>query len=142
MGGCRQRGFSVIEFVLVALTIALLVAIIMKNFEDAVLIERRSIAQQGILTVAGLQERWFIRMYEYAKAIDDVGGADAAGEHYQLKITQDPCGDTSCYTVTATAKGEQEEDVDCERLTLTNLGVRKAYSRQNEETTDICWKAS
>lgn len=140
MSGSKQQGFSVIEFILVALTVALLVAIIMKNYADAVLVERRSLAQQGMFTVAGLQERWFIRKYEYASKIDDVGGADVAGEHYQLRITQDPCGNTSCFTVTATAIGEQEEDVECERLTLTNLGVRKAYSRLNKDTSDICWK--
>lgn len=142
MGSKKQRGFSVVEFILVALTVALLVAIIMKSYADAVLIERRSIAQQGIVTVASLQERWFIRMYEYATTVNEVGGADAAGEHYQLKVTQDPCGNTSCFTVTATAIGEQAEDVDCERLILTNLGVRKAYNRKNEDTSSICWKTS
>lgn len=129
------------EFILVALTVALLVAIIMKSYAEAVLVERRSIAQQGLVTVAGLQERWFIRMYQYARTIDDVGGDDAAGEHYRLRVTQDPCGETSCFTVTATAIGEQEDDIDCQRIVLNNLGARKAYSRTNEDSTDICWKA-
>lgn len=136
----KQRGFSVVEFILVALTVVLLVAIIMKNYADAVLVERRAIAQQGMVTVASLQERWFIRMHEYAISINDVGGADAGGEHYQLRVTQDPCGNTSCFTVTATAIGEQEKDVDCERITLTNLGVRKSYNRKNEDSSAICWK--
>lgn len=140
MAADKQQGFSVIELILVALTVGLLAAIIMKSYAEAVLVERRSLAQQGIVTVAGLQERWFIRMYEYAGSIDEVGGAGAAGEHYRLRITQDPCGNTSCYTVTATATGEQEEDVECERLTLTNLGVKKAYSRNNEDTSAVCWK--
>lgn len=138
----KQRGFSIVEFILVALTVGLLVAIIMKNYAEAVLVERRSIAQQGVLTVAGLQERWFIRMHEYANSIDQVGGAGAAGEYYRLRITQDPCGNTSCFTVTATATGEQEDDVECERMTLTNLGVKKAYSRKNEDTSAVCWKTS
>lgn len=130
------------EFILVALTVALLVAIIMSSYSEAVVSERRAIAQQGIITVAGLQERWFVRMYEYAQTINEVGGADAAGEHYKLRITQDPCGDTSCYTITATAIGEQEEDFECERLVLNYLGAKKAYSRANEETSEICWEST
>ena len=137
----KEQGFSLIEFILVALTVALLIAIIMKNYSDAVLVERRSIAQQGLITVAGLQERWFIRMFEYARRIDDVGGADAAGEHYQLRVTQDPCGDASCFTVTATAINEQEEDRACERIILSSSGVRKAFSRENEDTSAVCWKS-
>lgn len=129
-----------VEFILVALTVALLVAIIMKNYAEAVLVERRAIAQQGLITVAGLQERWYIRMHEYARSIDHVGGTDAGGEHYQLRITQDPCGHTRCFTVTAKAIGEQEEDYDCERIVLNSVGGRKAYNRANEETSDICWK--
>jgi Tfp pilus assembly protein PilE len=135
----RERGISIIEFILVALVVVLLVAIIFKNYSDAVLKERRSIAQQTLYTVAGLQERWFVRMYQYAKSIDDVGGARAAGDYYLLQVTQDPCGDTSCFTVTAIATGEQEEDRDCEKMSLNNLGVKRASSHDNRDTTSICW---
>lgn len=140
--GRPENGFSIIEFILVALTIGLLVAIIFKNYADAVVQERRTIAQQTLYTVAGLQERWFVRMYEYAKTIEQVGGPDAAGDYYVLQVTQDPCGDTTCYTVTAVALGEQKEDRDCERMSINNLGVRRAVSRDNQDTTDTCWESA
>ncbi len=140
--GKYQQGFSFIEFILVALTVGLLVAIIFKNYTSAVLEERRTIAQQTLYTVMGLQERWFVRMYEYARTIDQVGGADAAGDYYVLQITQDPCGDSSCYTVTATALGEQVKDRECEKMSINNLGVRRAVSRDNRDTTSTCWESS
>lgn len=137
----RQSGFSLIEFVLVALTVALLIAIIFKNYAEAVVQERRTIAQQALYTVVGLQERWFVRMSEYARSIDQVGGADAAGDYYVLQITQDPCGNTSCFTVTAVAQGEQTDDRDCEKMSINNLGVKRAVSRDNRDTTDKCWES-
>jgi type IV pilus assembly protein PilE len=138
----QQRGFSLIEFILVALIFGLLVAIIFKNYAEAVLKERRTIAQQTLFTVVGLQERWYVRMYHYANSIDDVGGARAAGDHYLLKVTQDPCGDTNCYTVTATATGEQAKDRECERMSINNLGSKRALSWENKDTTGICWESS
>lgn len=138
----KQSGFSIIEVVLVALTVGLLLAIIFKNYGDAVIEERRAIAQQTLFTVAGLQERWFLRRYEYAATIDDVGGADVAGDYYRLLVTQDPCGNTTCYTVTAVAQGEQEQDRECEKMSINNLGVRRALSRDNQDTTATCWESS
>ncbi len=138
----KQRGFSLIEFILVALTVGLILAIIVKNYADAVLHERRTIAQQTLFTAAGLQERWFVRMYEYAKTIDEVGGARAAGDFYLLKVTQDPCGDTSCYTITATATGKQTDDRECEKMSINNLGVKRASSRDNRDTSSVCWEST
>ncbi|MCR6651074.1 MAG: type IV pilin protein [Cellvibrionaceae bacterium] len=138
----KQSGFSIIEVVLVVLTVGLLLAIILKNYADAVVEERRAIAQQTLYTVVGLQERWFVRRYEYAKTIEEVGGADVAGDYYRLQVTQDPCGDTSCYTITAVAQGEQAEDRECEKMSINNLGVRRALSRDNQDTTTACWESN
>lgn len=135
-----HHGYSVVELLLVALTVLLLVAIIYASFRDAVMVERRALAQQALMTSAGLQERWFMRLYEYAGRIDDVGGADAAGQHYILRVTQDPCGDTSCYTVVATAIGKQTEDHECEKMSVNNMGIRRATNKSNEDTTKICWE--
>ncbi len=135
----KQSGFSIIEVLLVALTLVLLIAIIYANFRDAVLVERRSLAQQALVTTVGLQERWFIHLYKYARTIDDVGGAGAAGEYYTLRVTQDPCGSTSCFTVMATAVGEQEKDRQCKNMSINSLGVRRAISYDNQDTTQECW---
>ncbi len=138
----REGGFSIIEVILVVLTVGLLLAIIMKNYAEAVVQERRTIAQQTLYTVVGLQERWFVRMYEYARSIDDVGGPDVAGDYYLLQVTQDPCGNSSCYTIVAIAQGEQADDKECERMSINNLGVRRASSRDNRDTTSVCWESS
>lgn len=138
----KQAGFSFIEMILAALAVMLVVAIIIANYRDAVIEERRALAQQALMTSAGLQERWFVRLYEYAGSIEKVGGADAAGEYYDLRVTQDPCGDTSCFTVTAIAKGEQQQDSLCERMSINYQGKRRAVNRHNEETTHRCWGQS
>lgn len=135
----KQAGFSLVELLVVALTAVLLLAIIIANYREAVMIERRTIAQQAMMTSASLQERWFVRLYSYAQSIDEVGGADAAGEHYVLSVTQDPCGSLHCFTIVATAVGEQAEDKQCERMFINHLGVRRALNYANQETTFECW---
>ena len=125
-------------FILTVVVLALIIA----NYRDAVVEERRALAQQALMTSAGLQERWFVRLYEYADSISDVGGKDAAGEHYTLRVTQDPCGDTTCFTVTAIAQGEQEKDALCERMSVNHQGKRHALSRDNRDTTHECWGQS
>lgn len=137
-----HRGFSFVELIVVALIAGLLMVIIFNSYDEAVLAERRSLAQQALVTSAGLQERWFLRMYEYAKTIDKVGGPDSAGEHFVLRVTQDPCGNTKCFTLTATAVGEQTKDADCERMSINSNGVRRSTNRRNEDTTQICWGSS
>jgi Tfp pilus assembly protein PilE len=136
----QQRGVSFVECIAVALVVGLLLVIILKNYADAVRAERRSLAHQGMFTVVGLQERWFVRMYEYAERIEQVGGPDIAGEHYKFSLTQDPCGNRSCFTVIASFKTGDNEDPECERMSISSSGIRKAYNRDNEDTTEVCWK--
>lgn len=130
------------EILVVTLTAALLLAIIIANYKEAVLVERRNLAQQTLLTVAGFQERWFVRRYEYARTINELGGADTAGDNYVLKLTQDPCGNTTCYTVMAVAVNEQAADRTCEKMTINHLGMRKAFDFRNQDTTKECWERS
>lgn len=138
----NQRGFSFVEMLLAGLAIVLILALIIANYRDAVVEERRSLAQQALLTSASLQERWYVRLYEYAKNINEVGGEDAAGEHYKLQVTQDPCGDARCFTIIATAINEQEKDALCERMSIDNRGTRKAKSRDNQDTSKECWEGA
>lgn len=135
----KNSGFSIIELLLVVLTFALLMAIILATFNDAVMAERRALAQQALMTSAGLQERWFIRLYEYAKRIEDVGGPGSAGDGYLLRVTQDPCGDSSCYTVIATVIDSEDGDRECEKMSINSLGVKRATNFNNEDSTKECW---
>lgn len=135
----KQQGVSFIEMLLVVLVIALVVALVINSYQHAVKVERRTIAQQALMTSVSLQERWYLRLHEYARDIKEVGGEHAAGDHYQLRVTQDPCGNTSCFTITATAIGEQLDDKDCQKMSVNHIGQRRALSYHNRDTTDECW---
>lgn len=135
----KQQGISLVEMLVVALVVALIVALIYANYRDAVYAERRSIAQQALMTAVSLQERWHLRLYEYARDIREVGGENAAGEHYILSVTQNPCGDTSCFTIIATAIGEQLDDTKCQKMSVNYLGQRRAVDYYNQDTTSECW---
>jgi Tfp pilus assembly protein PilE len=136
----KMRGVTIVEFLLVGLIVAFLIMIIINAYNDAVRSERRSFAHRGLLTVAGLQERWFARTYQYAQAIEQVGGADIGGEYYHFQITQDPCGNDSCYTAVARFSSVKAKDPECERFTINNHGLKKAYDYANKDNTELCWK--
>lgn len=127
------------EMLVVVLVVALIIALIYANYRDAVYAERRAIAQQALMTGVSLQERWHLRLYEYARDISQLGGENAAGEHYVLSVTQNPCGDTSCFTLFATAVGEQLDDKTCQKMSVNHLGQRRAVDYHNRDTTADCW---
>lgn len=135
----KHRGISFVEALVVVLVVALIVALIYANYREAVYAERRAIAQQALMTGVSLQERWYLRLYEYARDIRQLGGERAAGEHYLLSVTQNPCGDTSCFTLLATAVGKQLDDKTCQKMSVNHLGQRWSVDHRNRDTTAKCW---
>ena len=137
----RQRGFSAVELLLAGLAVMMVIALIVSKFKEAAVVERRVLAQQALITAAGLQERWFVRMYEYAPSAAELGGADAAGEDYTLRVTHEPCGTNRCFTIWAKAINRQAPDEDCQQFGINSMGVRFALAHDQRDTTRECWSS-
>lgn len=117
-----QRGFTLIEAVLVVGLIALLAAIAYPSFRSQMLKARRTDALIALMQLQQSQERWRSTHLRYGSAAELAAPATSPQGHYVLQVASaDPTG----FELVATAIGGQQADALCRVLRI---------SRQHGET--------
>lgn len=130
---CRNRGFTLLELMIVVAIVAILAAIAYPSYQNYVLRTRRADGKEFMMRVAAAQERYYTNLNRYA-AMADLGlGTTSERGYYTVSVTLANSNQT--YTLTATPSGVQAPD-QCANLTLTNSGS-KGYS--GAETNGKCW---
>ena len=123
----KQRGFTLIELVVVIAIIAILAAIALPSYTSYIRKGRRSAAEGSLQQIALKEERFRADNPTYSGTWTDVGG-DPTDQYY--KYTLAPlAGPPATYTATATALGNQANDkaqgTSCTPLTY-DFGVTTA----------------
>jgi type IV pilus assembly protein PilE len=142
-----QRGFTLIELMIVVAVVGVLALVALPAYQDSVRKSRRADAMAGLTRWQQLQERFRGNQPAYASAAASMPGApssDSPESHYTLSI--DNAGSAS-YTMSATAKSTSPQfaDTKCRKLTVTmNNGAitTKSFDAGNaEDTTNVnrCW---
>ena len=127
MHGNRNRGFTVVELMVVLVIVAILVALAYPSYIEYVRKSRRGEAQQLLMNWSVNQEIWRSNHSEYATVAELV-----APTHDSYDFVLSNRSETS-YTLTATAKGDQVNDLakgDCTILVLNETGAK---------TPSVCW---
>jgi len=135
----RERGFNLIELMIVVVVVAILAMIAIPSYRRYVVRSHRTEAQRALLDLAGREERYFYANNAYAPSVSALGGASTAeGGNYLLSI--DPAVSASTdYVITATAIGtQQRDDQDCQTLSINRAGARSATGAASSAST-ICW---
>lgn len=135
-----QRGFTLLELMIVVVIVAILAAWAISSYSNYIRKARRADAQQQLQQIALKQEQYRAEHPEYADDWTELGydtpdtaDADGTGLHFNWTMTS---ADANSFTVTATASGDQVKDkvgaTACSPLTIDEDG-------QSSRSPADCW---
>jgi type IV pilus assembly protein PilE len=128
----KSKGFSLTELLVTVLIVAILAAYAIPNYRQYVLESRRTEAQNRLLEVAGMFERFYANINRYPNGLTgggnnlDLDAGYLTWENYQITAATG-----GGWTLTATAIGGQAQDTECPTINYNNLG---------QKTPLECWQ--
>jgi type IV pilus assembly protein PilE len=126
----RERGFTVVELMVVVAIVAIIVAIALPSYQQSVRKSRRADAVLALQQIQIAQERLRSECTSYAGTLTGTRACGTLGypkstspdDHYDLLLPLDTATATG-FTVRATARGAQARDTGCTVLTLEVAGL-------------------
>lgn len=130
-----QKGFSLIELVVVLAVIAILAGIAYPSYMDTLRQTRRADAKTNLLELAQRIERFYSENHSYTDVEASVGGSpqDTVDGWYSITITST----ASTYNLVAAPQNSQASD-PCKSLTYNNLG-QEGVAGGATKTAQECW---
>jgi len=132
----RQRGFTIIELMIVLVILGFLLGFAVPSYRDYVKRAERAEGQTALLNAAQQLERCFTRFSAYNNAgcetATDLGGTGLVTENGKYTLT----GVVNANDYTLTAAPSSSDDTECASLTLNTAGVK---GKTGTGTVDECW---
>jgi type IV pilus assembly protein PilE len=125
----KQRGFTMVELMIVVAVIALLSAVAIPSYTKYAARAKRSAAESAMLGMANKQERYMLDARAYATSLSGLAYTvpSEVSPYYNISITADNSAAPPTYTITAAPKGSQATaDALCGTLTLNSVGTKSA----------------
>ena len=118
----RNKGFTLIELVIVVAIISILAIVAIPSYREYVIRSHRRAAQAVMMEVAAREHQFFATNRSYADETE-LGYVlpDDVGEFYTLTIDDSDSGSVPAFEITMTAKAGQLNDGD---LTLNSEGEK------------------
>ncbi len=134
----KQRGFTLVEIMIVVAMVAILATIAVGSYRDSAVRAHRAAAVSYMLEVSNMQERYLLDNRDYAPDMATLGAVPPAevSDFYTVTTADDNgASNVPSYYVRAVPKGSQAtSDTSCGTMELDNLGNR------SDAGGDRCWR--
>ena len=139
----KQRGFTLIEIMMVTAILAILAAFAMASYQNSVQKSRRAEAKTALMGAINDFEVYYGRRNQYPGALSDIYSADTVDTEtglYELSILDtDGDGDTQEFELQAEPKaGGRQADDPCGTFIINHLGA-KDVDNTTGKTAEDCW---
>lgn len=128
----QNKGFSLIELMMVVAIVGILAAVAYPSYQDYIRKARRADAQQFMMNLAQLNQRYFTDNRAYTDTVATLAAIPAGvSAYYTLSITLQ-AGPPATFSISAVPKAAQAAD-SCGTLSLTGANVKSSSTGSN------CW---
>jgi len=151
----NNKGFTLIELMIVVAIIGILASIAYPSYQDYVLRAKRGDAKAGLLSLQLAQEKYRASCAEYASGMDSttrscVAGSSTAGDHDLIASNASADGNYTLSIFSASASGyvitaiPDHTDTDCEIFVMNEDGkvLSGTYTASDPDKTyanAACW---
>jgi len=151
----RQRGFSLIELMIVVVIVGILASISYPSYRDSVRKSNRTEGKALLVDAANRQERYFSNCNTYTKDMNQLMTNPVCklpanqntttydsidNKYYQLSAVIVLTGNYATgFTLTATAQNGQADDKQCAIMRIDSLGRKTAVDGGGNDTSTTCW---
>ena len=140
----KQRGFTLVELMVVVAIIAVLAAIAYPSYQEYILKTGRADGKAKLTEVMSAQERFYSQNQSYTVDLASGNGLNygldpvpSSERRYNISAAACPgAAIGNCVELTATRIGAQLGDNTCGNLTLDSRGTR---NRTGAEALQTCW---
>jgi len=145
----RQRGFSLIELMIVVAIVGILAAIGYPSYRDSVRKANRTEGKALLVDAANRQERFYSNNNSYTANMTQLNYAAnpaiSESQYYSVAAVALPVASggtgniATSFLLSATAQGGQADDTQCAVISIDNLGQKTAVASGGGDTSTICW---